>query len=165
MSGASAGDFPVFDRWQAGERRAPPRATVRNEEPRQGPLGRRFPGKASRLQQCPPAQRNRQHAPEIAHERLISAFRRLRQPPRKFRCEAILPDIAPSLTNSSLFAPEKAVRSSVVLGLVGAGGIGQELKVAFDLFQYRNASPIILVIFVIVLAMELITDNLRARIQ
>ncbi|MCA1298583.1 phosphonate ABC transporter, permease protein PhnE [Stappia indica] len=78
---------------------------------------------------------------------------------------AILPDIAPSLTNSSLFALEKAVRSSVVLGLVGAGGIGQELKVAFDLFQYRNASTIILVIFVIVLAMELITDKLRARIQ
>ncbi len=41
---------------------------------------------------------------------------------------AILPDIMPSLINSSLFALEKAVRSSVVLGLVGAGGIGQELN-------------------------------------
>ncbi|WP_229447697.1 hypothetical protein [Nitratireductor sp. B36] len=49
--------------------------------------------------------------------------------------------------------------------MVGAGGIGQELKVAFDLFQYRNASTIILVIFAIVLAMEFITDRLRARIQ
>lgn len=78
---------------------------------------------------------------------------------------AVLPDVAPSLTNSALFALEKAVRSSVVLGLVGAGGIGQELKVAFDLFQYRNASTIILVIFAIVLAMEFITDRLRARIQ
>ncbi len=78
---------------------------------------------------------------------------------------AILPDIMPSLINSSLFALEKAVRSSVVLGLVGAGGIGQELKVAFDLFQYRNASMIILAIFAIVLLMELCTDKLRARIQ
>jgi phosphonate transport system permease protein len=71
----------------------------------------------------------------------------------------------PSLINTSLFALEKAIRSSVVLGLVGAGGIGQELKVAFDLFQYRSASSIILVIFLIVLVMEWGTDRLRAKVQ
>ncbi|MEL6335636.1 MAG: phosphonate ABC transporter, permease protein PhnE [Pseudomonadota bacterium] len=80
-------------------------------------------------------------------------------------CAAIIPDAMPSMINASLFALEKAVRSSVVLGLVGAGGIGQELKVAFDLFQYQNAATIILVIFVIVLAMEYVTDRLRARLQ
>jgi len=78
---------------------------------------------------------------------------------------AVLPDAMPSLINTSLFALEKSVRSSVVLGLVGAGGIGQELKAAFDLFQYRNAATIILAIFLIVLAMEFLTDRLRARIQ
>ena len=51
------------------------------------------------------------------------------------------------------------------IGLVGAGGIGQELKVAFDLFQYRNASAIILAIFAIVLVMEYFTDRLRARFE
>ena len=80
-------------------------------------------------------------------------------------CAAIIPDVLPSFINTTLFALEKAVRSSVVLGLVGAGGIGQELKVAFDLFQYRNASAIILVIFAIVLVMEIATDRLRARVQ
>ena len=78
---------------------------------------------------------------------------------------AILPDAAPSMINTALFALEKAVRSSVVLGLVGAGGIGQELKAAFDLFQYKNASAIILVIFVIVLMMEYVTDWLRSKLQ
>lgn len=78
---------------------------------------------------------------------------------------AILPDAAPSMINSSLFALEQAVRSSVVLGLVGAGGIGQELKAAFDLFQYANASMIIIVIFVLVLIMEYLTDLLRSRYQ
>lgn len=78
---------------------------------------------------------------------------------------AVIPDIMPSMINTSQFALEKAVRSSVVLGLVGAGGIGQELKVAFDLFQYKNASTIILVIFVLVLAMEAVTDRLRAKAQ
>lgn len=80
-------------------------------------------------------------------------------------CSAIIPDAMPSMINTALFALEKAVRSSVVLGLVGAGGIGQELKVAFDLFQYRNASAIILAIFIIVLMMEFITDRLRARVS
>jgi len=78
---------------------------------------------------------------------------------------AILPDAAPPMINTSLFALEKAVRSSVVLGLVGAGGIGQELKAAFDLFQYANASMIIIVIFIIVLVMEYLTDQLRSRFQ
>jgi phosphonate transport system permease protein len=78
---------------------------------------------------------------------------------------AVIPDAMPSMINTSLFALEKAVRSSVVLGLVGAGGIGQELKVAFDLFQYRNASAIILAIFLIVLVMEFVSDRLRARFQ
>lgn len=80
-------------------------------------------------------------------------------------CGAVLPDAMPSLINTTLFALEKAVRSSVVLGLVGAGGIGQELKVAFDLFQYRNASTIILVIFAIVVVMEFVTDRLRSKVQ
>lgn len=77
----------------------------------------------------------------------------------------VLPDAMPSLINTTLFALEKAVRSSVVLGLVGAGGIGQELKSAFDLFQYQKASAIILAIFVIVLVMEWMTDKLRERVK
>jgi len=78
---------------------------------------------------------------------------------------AVIPDVMPSLINTSQFALEKAVRASVVLGLVGAGGIGQELKVAFDLFQYKNASTIILVIFLLVLVMEFATDRLRVKAQ
>lgn len=78
---------------------------------------------------------------------------------------AVAPDAMPSLIATTLFALEKAVRSSVVLGLVGAGGIGQELKTAFDLFQYQKASTIILAIFAVVLAMEWATDRLRQRLR
>jgi phosphonate transport system permease protein len=69
------------------------------------------------------------------------------------------------MVNASLFALEKAVCSSVVPGLVGAGGVGQELKVAFALFPYQRAATIILAVFVIVSAIEWITDRLRARQQ
>ena len=63
-----------------------------------------------------------------------------------------------------LFSLEKSTRSSVVLGLVGAGGIGLELKVAMDLFQYSTASTIILCVFVLVLAVEQASSWLRRRI-
>jgi phosphonate transport system permease protein len=76
---------------------------------------------------------------------------------------AVLPAAFPSFINSALFALEKAVRSSVVLGLVGAGGIGIELKVAMDMFEYRQAATIIGCIFLLVIAVEQISVYIRQR--
>ena len=77
---------------------------------------------------------------------------------------AVLPAAMPSFVTTSLFALEKATRSSVVLGLVGAGGIGIELKVAIDFFDYQLAMTIILMIFVLVLLVERIGSIVRNRI-
>jgi phosphonate transport system permease protein len=55
-------------------------------------------------------------------------------------------------------------RSSVILGLVGAGGIGLELKVAMDLFDYPRAATIILIIFVLVVVVEQIGSLVRGRV-
>lgn len=77
---------------------------------------------------------------------------------------AVVPNAMPSFIATSLFCVEKATRASVVLGLVGAGGIGVELKVAFDLFDYDTALTIILAIFALVVAVEQIGGWLRRRI-
>ncbi|MDA0662643.1 MAG: phosphonate ABC transporter, permease protein PhnE [Proteobacteria bacterium] len=77
---------------------------------------------------------------------------------------AIIPQAMPSFINTSLFSLEKATRSSVVLGLVGAGGIGIELKVAMDLFNYDTACTIILFVFLLVLVVEQASGWLRAKI-
>lgn len=78
---------------------------------------------------------------------------------------AIVPAALPSFVNSSLFAFEKAVRSSVVLGLVGAGGIGIELKVAMDMFEYQSAATIILSIFLLVIVVEQLSTAVRNKIM
>ena len=52
----------------------------------------------------------------------------------------------------------------MILGLVGAGGIGIELKVAFDLFAYSTAATIIITIFLLVLAVEQMSNWVRRRI-
>jgi phosphonate transport system permease protein len=77
---------------------------------------------------------------------------------------AVFPAATPSFINASLFALEKAVRSSVVLGLVGAGGIGIELKVAMDLFRFDQAATIIIAIFVLILAVEQVSARVRRAI-
>jgi phosphonate transport system permease protein len=77
---------------------------------------------------------------------------------------AVFPAAAPSFVATSLFSLEKATRSSVVLGLVGAGGIGIELQVSMDLFRYSEASAIIIAIFLLVLAVEQSSGWLRRRI-
>ena len=76
----------------------------------------------------------------------------------------VLPSAMPAFTSDALFAMEKAVRASVILGLVGAGGIGIELKVAMDLFQYETAALIILLIFALVVSVEQVSNRLRAKI-
>ena len=77
---------------------------------------------------------------------------------------AILPESFASMTGTSLFSVEKAIRSAVTLGLVGAGGIGVELSTAMRLFRYDQAAAIILVILVVVIAFEQLSSTIRKRI-
>lgn len=77
---------------------------------------------------------------------------------------ATIPAATPAFISTALFALEKAVRSSTILGLVGAGGIGIELKVGFDLFDYPTAMTVILMIAVVVISIEQISGWARIKI-
>lgn len=77
----------------------------------------------------------------------------------------ILPQSIPNLVHTSLFALERSVRASIVLGLVGAGGIGVELDVAMRLFRYDEASTVMLLILVLVLLIERISESVRRQIR
>jgi len=77
---------------------------------------------------------------------------------------AIIPESFASMTAVSLFSVEKAIRSAVTLGLVGAGGIGVELSTAMRLFRYDEAAAIILIILVAVIGFEQISSAIRRRI-
>jgi phosphonate transport system permease protein len=77
---------------------------------------------------------------------------------------AVLPAALPSMIATALFCLEKATRGGVVLGLVGAGGIGMELKVSMDLFNYAEAAASILAILVLVIAVEQFSGALRRRV-
>jgi phosphonate transport system permease protein len=76
----------------------------------------------------------------------------------------VIPSVLPSLTGIMLYRLDENIRSSLVLGFVGAGGIGFELLSAMNLFQYRLVSLYLIVTFVLVLAAERLSALVRARL-
>lgn len=77
---------------------------------------------------------------------------------------AILPETLASMAATSLYSVEKAIRSAVTLGLVGAGGIGVELSTAMRLFQFDKAFSIILIVLVVVIGFEQLSSMIRKRV-
>jgi len=75
----------------------------------------------------------------------------------------IIPSILSSLLGIALYGLDENIRSSLVLGFVGAGGIGFELLSAMSLFQYPPIS-LLIVASVIVIAAERLSALLRARL-
>lgn len=76
---------------------------------------------------------------------------------------AVLPVAFPSFAGTGVYCLEKSVRGAVVLGLVGAGGIGVELNVAFTMRQFDTAFTIVLLIFIVVILAERLSSAVRHR--
>lgn len=77
---------------------------------------------------------------------------------------ALVPDVLPVMLSTTLFWWEFNVRASTVLGVVGAGGIGQELKNSMDLLDFPRLVTIIAVILVVVTALDQLSGWLRKRL-
>ena len=77
---------------------------------------------------------------------------------------AVLPQVIAGFASYALLRFEINVRGASVMGLVGAGGIGQELVVAIRKFYYSDVSAILLLIIVTVFAIDIGTGWLRGRL-
>jgi phosphonate transport system permease protein len=77
---------------------------------------------------------------------------------------AVLPQVAPEFLSYALLRFEINVRGASVMGFVGAGGIGRELKLAIDRSYYNDVSAILVMIFVTVVLIDLFTDWARRQI-
>jgi len=76
----------------------------------------------------------------------------------------IIPDLLPKLISYSLFRFEINIRLSVLLGAVGAGGIGYELDYAFSMLQFHRALSCLIVILILVIIIEQISVFIRKRL-
>lgn len=77
---------------------------------------------------------------------------------------ALLPDILPVLLSTTLFWWEFNVRASTVLGVVGAGGIGLELKNSMDMLDFPRLFTIIALILVVITLLDQLSGALRKRL-
>jgi len=77
---------------------------------------------------------------------------------------AVWPQVAPHFISLFLFRFELNVRAAVVLGLVGAGGIGFLLTQYMRLFQYQQVCTVILVILSLVLVVDFFSSKLRRSV-
>jgi phosphonate transport system permease protein len=67
----------------------------------------------------------------------------------------------PQYVAYTLYVLDCNVRMPTVVGLVGAGGIGQELKGRFDMFQYDRVGTVLLMIFITVFVPDQVAACLR----
>lgn len=78
---------------------------------------------------------------------------------------AILPQVRPRLIGLSAYRLDINFRESAVLGLVGAGGIGDTLNTAFDRYEFDTAAAVLLIIILVVLACEYASGWIRRAVQ
>ena len=78
---------------------------------------------------------------------------------------AISPQIKPTLISNIIYVFEINVRASVILGFVGAGGIGQLLSDAIDSTNYDKVGAILIPLFIVVVVLQLLSSYLRRKVQ
>ena len=76
----------------------------------------------------------------------------------------VIPQVAPLWTSFALYRFESNSRAATVLGLIGAGGIGQLLFESIQAFDYRQVSAIAIVIVVAVTLIDMLSQAMRKRL-
>jgi phosphonate transport system permease protein len=76
----------------------------------------------------------------------------------------LLPCSAQELTSYTVYRWECAIRTSVVMGFVGAGGLGQLMDQAMKMLNGGEAATILLMFFLLVIGADLLSAFLRKRV-
>ena len=76
----------------------------------------------------------------------------------------VVPQVAPLWTSYGLDRFASNARAATILGLIGAGGIGQVLFEALNSFAYGQVAAIALVIVVAVSGIDLLSQAIRKRL-
>lgn len=74
---------------------------------------------------------------------------------------AILPQVKPAWTGIIIYNWDARLRSSTILGFVGAGGIGLHLREKVSLLEYHGAMGIIILIILLVIISEAMSHFVR----
>lgn len=79
-------------------------------------------------------------------------------------CYGVLPNAAGEMLSYSVYRWECAIRASVVMGFVGAGGLGQQMDLSMRMFAGGEVAAMLLVFLVLVLLADQLSRLLRSRL-
>lgn len=74
---------------------------------------------------------------------------------------ATLPQTLPQMLSYTLYRWENNIRAAAILGVVGAGGLGQMLKFHLSLFQMQPAATVIIAMLLLVALVDAISFAMR----
>lgn len=77
----------------------------------------------------------------------------------------VFPQVLPQYVSYALYCLEINVKASVILGFVGAGGIGIILRQQLSMFNYDRVATIILTIFIVVSIIDFLSNRIRERLE
>ena len=77
---------------------------------------------------------------------------------------AVLPEVFPAYVAYALYVFELNIRASLVLGLVGAGGIGRIVETQRSTFNFDRLFGILIIMFVIIVIIEQVSVAIRKRL-
>lgn len=72
------------------------------------------------------------------------------------------PQALPNFVSYTLYRWECAVRASAILGLVGAGGLGQQIEISMRMFNFSEVLTILMILFLMVAAVDYLSARVRA---
>jgi phosphonate transport system permease protein len=75
----------------------------------------------------------------------------------------ILPQVLPQFVSYTLYRWEVNIRVAAVLGLVGAGGLGQRIHIAISLFLENQLLTLIIAIYILVTIVDYLSAYLRRK--
>ncbi|MFW2544850.1 phosphonate ABC transporter, permease protein PhnE [Primorskyibacter sp. 2E107] len=75
-----------------------------------------------------------------------------------------VPQVLPNIISYTLLRFEINVRSSSIIGYVGAGGLGQEFRTAMSFQEYTDLSALFVIIFMTVVIIDFGSEKLRHRV-
>jgi phosphonate transport system permease protein len=78
---------------------------------------------------------------------------------------AVQPQMLPRYLGVSIYRLDANIRHSTVVGIVGAGGIGQVLAASFSRYDYDFSLAILLTIIALVFLGEFFSNWVRGRLR
>ena len=98
---------------------------------------------------------------EVASDKPVRGLRAVGATKLERMRYGIWPQVAPTFLSYTFLRLEINFRQSTILGLVGAGGIGQELMTSIKLDHFDQVSMVLLQIILVVSVLDYLSAQLR----